>query len=65
MRALGARDALTGPAARGDLATIERHRAALAPPELELYDALVHAARELAAARPPVRADGDADRDAG
>jgi predicted short-subunit dehydrogenase-like oxidoreductase (DUF2520 family) len=65
VRALGARDALTGPAARGDLATIERHRAALAPPELELYDALVHAARELAAARPPVRADGDADRDAG
>jgi len=46
--ALGPADALTGPAARGDLATIERHRAALPPAELPLYDALVVAARDLA-----------------
>lgn len=45
---LGAHDALTGPAARGDDATIERHRAALPPHELDLYDSLVRAARELA-----------------
>lgn len=49
VRALGARDALTGPAARGDRDTIERHRAALPPHELVLYDVLVAAARELAA----------------
>ena len=48
--ALGAGPALTGPAARGDLATIERHRAALPADELALYDALVVAARRLAAA---------------
>jgi predicted short-subunit dehydrogenase-like oxidoreductase (DUF2520 family) len=41
---LGPARALTGPAARGDRATIERHRAALlaqAPEELAAYDALV------------------------
>jgi predicted short-subunit dehydrogenase-like oxidoreductase (DUF2520 family) len=46
--ALGAREALTGPAARGDVATVERHRAALPPAELELYDVLARAARDLA-----------------
>jgi predicted short-subunit dehydrogenase-like oxidoreductase (DUF2520 family) len=50
--ALGARDALTGPIVRGDEATIERQRAAIAErtPELVvLFDALVAATRELAA----------------
>jgi predicted short-subunit dehydrogenase-like oxidoreductase (DUF2520 family) len=47
---LGPTGALTGPAARGDWETIERHRAALsaeAPGELEAYDALVSSARRL------------------
>lgn len=48
VRTLGARDALTGPAARGDVATIERHRAALPAAELELYDVLARAAHDLA-----------------
>jgi len=47
----GAAAALTGPAARGDLATLDAHRAALPPSEQELYDALVVAAQALAAAR--------------
>jgi predicted short-subunit dehydrogenase-like oxidoreductase (DUF2520 family) len=49
--ALGARDALTGPIARGDEATVERQRAAVAErtPELTpLFDALVTATHELA-----------------
>lgn len=56
--ALGAGPALTGPAARGDIETIERHRAALPADELALYDALVIAARRLAARvdDPPLRA---------
>jgi len=37
---LGPVDALTGPAARGDDATIERHLAALAPEERALYELL-------------------------
>ncbi len=48
--ALGASAALTGPVARGDEATLDRHRAALAAldaDELELYEALVLAARKL------------------
>lgn len=44
---LGPAAALTGPAARGDWATVERHRAALDPTELAAYDALVAAARRL------------------
>ncbi len=44
---LGPRQALTGPVARGDEATINRHRGALDPSELELYDQLVLAARRL------------------
>lgn len=44
---LGPAAALTGPAARGDWATIERHRAALPADELELYDVLMRAARRL------------------
>jgi predicted short-subunit dehydrogenase-like oxidoreductase (DUF2520 family) len=44
---LGPRAALTGPAARGDWETIERHRAALGASELAAYDALVDQARRL------------------
>jgi predicted short-subunit dehydrogenase-like oxidoreductase (DUF2520 family) len=49
--ALGPERALTGPVARGDEATVERQRAAVAeraPELLELFDALVAATRELA-----------------
>jgi len=45
--ALGPARALTGPAARGDIATLERHRAALDPSELAAYDAMVDLARRL------------------
>jgi predicted short-subunit dehydrogenase-like oxidoreductase (DUF2520 family) len=44
---LGAAAALTGPAARGDWATIERHLVALDPAERETYRALADAARRL------------------
>ena len=44
---LGPTAALTGPAARGDWATIDRHLAALDPAEHEAYRALVAAARRL------------------
>lgn len=47
---LGVAAALTGPAARGDEATIELHRQALTarlPDELAAYDALLAAARRL------------------
>ena len=50
---LGAARALTGPIARGDVATVERHRAVLSertPDLLPLYDALADATRALAAA---------------
>ncbi len=51
---LGGEEALTGPIARGDEATVARHRAALserAPELLALYDALAEATRSLAGAR--------------
>ncbi len=51
---LGAAAALTGPAARGDDETIDRHRAALPASELRLYEALLEEARRLAGR------DGDA-----
>ena len=44
----GAVAALTGPAARGDHATLEAHRVALPPSERALYDTLVVAAQHLA-----------------
>jgi predicted short-subunit dehydrogenase-like oxidoreductase (DUF2520 family) len=44
-RSVGAAAALTGPAARGDIATIGRHLAALDPAEHELYNAGVLACR--------------------
>jgi predicted short-subunit dehydrogenase-like oxidoreductase (DUF2520 family) len=50
---LGAERALTGPIARGDYATVERHRAAIAertPDLAAMYDALVDATRALAGA---------------
>jgi predicted short-subunit dehydrogenase-like oxidoreductase (DUF2520 family) len=46
--ALGAAAALTGPAARGDAGTIERHLDAMPPGERALYRALVEEARRLA-----------------
>ncbi len=49
--ALGPAAALTGPAARGDAATLDRHRAALAavdPDEVPAYDAMVALAERLA-----------------
>jgi len=45
--ALGPAPALTGPAARGDVDTLDRHRAALDPSELEAYDAMVSLACRL------------------
>jgi predicted short-subunit dehydrogenase-like oxidoreductase (DUF2520 family) len=53
---LGPERALTGPVARGDEVTVTRQREAVAeatPELLELFDALVHATRELAAQREP------------
>lgn len=44
---LGPAAALTGPAARGDWATIERHLAALDPDERETYEVMARAARRL------------------
>jgi predicted short-subunit dehydrogenase-like oxidoreductase (DUF2520 family) len=51
---LGPERALTGPVARGDAVTVARQRAAVtqaAPELLDLFDALITATRELAAAR--------------
>jgi len=47
-RTTGARAVLTGPAARGDWATLDRHLAALEPDEHDLYLALAAAAASLA-----------------
>lgn len=44
---MGARRALTGPVARGDEATLDRHREALDPGERDGYDAMVALARKL------------------
>ncbi|MGX1702678.1 DUF2520 domain-containing protein [Microbacterium sp. NPDC055357] len=54
----GAYVALTGPIARGDDETVRQQRAAVAerlPGRLELFDALVSATRDLAAAEPQGR----------
>jgi predicted short-subunit dehydrogenase-like oxidoreductase (DUF2520 family) len=45
--ALGPAGALTGPAARGDVATLDRHRAILDPSERPAYDAMVELAVRL------------------
>jgi predicted short-subunit dehydrogenase-like oxidoreductase (DUF2520 family) len=55
VRALGPRAALTGPASRNDLITIERHRQALDPEERAGYDAGVALARRLAASAAPAQ----------
>ena len=52
---LGCAEALTGPAARGDEATIARHRQALASDELAAYDVMVAEARRLADERRRLR----------
>jgi predicted short-subunit dehydrogenase-like oxidoreductase (DUF2520 family) len=57
--ALGGERALTGPIARGDEATVARHREAIAeraPDLAELFDALADATRALARQRPEVPA---------
>jgi len=51
--ALGPRAALTGPAARGDEVTLERHRDVLDAEEVAAYDALADLARRLATGVPP------------
>ena len=51
VRAVGPAAALTGPAARGDEATIAAHLATLAPDERATYEALVAEARRLASER--------------
>jgi len=55
---LGPAKALTGPAARGDDATIASHRAALGTEELPGYDAGVALARQLAAPRDSASSTG-------
>lgn len=58
---VGAPDALTGPIARGDDATVARQRAAVAerlPDRADLFDALAAATRDLAATRGPVGPHG-------
>lgn len=49
---LGAAAALTGPVARGDFATVERHLAALAPAERDAYRAMAREAAKLVGHRP-------------
>jgi predicted short-subunit dehydrogenase-like oxidoreductase (DUF2520 family) len=49
--AVGAHDALTGPASRGDMATIDAHLAAIPESERSTYVALANAAFELAERR--------------
>ena len=54
----GPEAALTGPVARGDWSTVERHRAAIAswdPARRALYDALVEEQKRLVASRTPSR----------
>ena len=53
---LGPAAALTGPVARGDDVTVQRHLAALDDDERPAYEAMAAAARRLAAAR---RAEGE------
>lgn len=44
---MGTGAALTGPAARGDEATLDRHRAAMDPDEVASYDAMIAEVRRL------------------
>jgi predicted short-subunit dehydrogenase-like oxidoreductase (DUF2520 family) len=50
---LGAHKALTGPAARGDQGTLDRHLEALPADERPTYEAMVAEAKRLAAQPPP------------
>jgi predicted short-subunit dehydrogenase-like oxidoreductase (DUF2520 family) len=50
---LGPERALTGPAARGDWVTVERHRDAVPDDELAAYDALMERAATLAGTKEP------------
>lgn len=54
---LGPRQALTGPAARGDWATLARHRDALDPAERPAYNAGVGLALRLVGDQPAARAE--------
>jgi predicted short-subunit dehydrogenase-like oxidoreductase (DUF2520 family) len=58
VEALGAARALTGPAARGDDETIERHLRALDESERPLYRVLSNAARTLASSATTPKEDG-------
>ena len=49
--ALGPADALTGPVARGDLATVEQHLRDLDPAERDAYRALAREAARLTGRR--------------
>jgi predicted short-subunit dehydrogenase-like oxidoreductase (DUF2520 family) len=60
---LGAGAALTGPAARGDEATIRRHLRALPAEERRAYRGMAEAARRLAAARGRPAADPEEGSD--
>jgi predicted short-subunit dehydrogenase-like oxidoreductase (DUF2520 family) len=51
---LGPRDALTGPAARGDAATLAAHLAAIPRVERELYRAAARRSARLAGTEPPL-----------
>lgn len=53
VREIGAAMALTGPAARGDLATLAAHLTAIDPAEHDLYLSLADAAAALAGRTPP------------
>jgi len=53
VRALGPADALTGPAARGDEATIDRHLSVLPADERAAYEVLADLARRLAGRHRP------------
>ena len=57
VEALGAARALTGPAARGDIETVERHLQALDESERPLYRVLSNAARTLASSATTPRED--------
>ena len=59
---LGPAAALTGPAARGDTGTLERHLEAIAPAERPAYKALSQQAARLAAAGAASRPTGAAGR---
>jgi predicted short-subunit dehydrogenase-like oxidoreductase (DUF2520 family) len=60
--AVGPARALTGPVARGDISTVDRHRAVLDPAERPAYDAMVELARRLAP-RAPEGAEGPAEEE--